>query len=311
MHGYTVTVPEMRKTRLTPSIAALLVIPPLMWAGNAVVGRLVNAWVPPITLNLLRWLLAFLLLLPWCLPVLRRDSALWPQWRRYALLGLLSIGAYNSLQYLALRTSTPINVTLVASSTPVWILALGALFFGARVSLQQMMGSLLSITGVVVVLSRGDVAQLMGIRLVPGDLYVLLAALAWAWYSWLLIRPQPHPDSLRDNWAAFLMGQIVLGLGWSALFAAGEWTLTPAHIVWSAPLAAALLFIALGPALVAYRCWGAGVQRVGPAVAGLFSNLTPLFTAVMSAAFLGEMPQPYHAAAFALILGGILVSSRH
>lgn len=301
----------MRNTRLTLSTAALLVVPPLMWAGNAVVGRMVSDLVPPITLNLLRWLLAFVLLLPWCWPLLSQRSALWPQWRRYALLGLLSIAAYNSLQYLALKTSTPINVTLVASSTPVWILVLGALFYKARVSLQQLAGALLSMAGVLLVLSRGDIGQLQGIRLVAGDLYVLLAALSWAWYSWLLIRPDAHPDSLRSNWAAFLMGQIVLGLGWSALLAAGEWALTPARIVWGWPLAAALVYIALGPALLAYRCWGAGVQRVGPSVAGLFSNLTPLFAAVMSAAFLGEMPQAYHAAAFALIVGGIVVSSRH
>ena len=61
---------------------------------------------------------------------------------------------------------------------------------------------------------------------------------------------------------------------------------------------------------MAYRCWGMGVQRAGPAVAGFFSNLTPLFAALLSAAFLGEAPHPYHGAAFVLIVGGIVVSSR-
>jgi drug/metabolite transporter (DMT)-like permease len=79
---------------------------------------------------------------------------------------------------------------------------------------------------------------------------------------------------------------------------------------WSWPLAAALLFIAVGPALMAYRSWGAGVARAGPAVAGFFSNLTPLFTAVLSSAFLGESPSLYHVLAFALIVGGIVVSAR-
>ena len=73
---------------------------------------------------------------------------------------------------------------------------------------------------------------------------------------------------------------------------------------------AALLCVAVGPAVLAYRCWGLGVQRAGPAIAGFFSNLTPLFAALMSAAFLGEMPRTYHALAFALIVGGIVVSSR-
>ena len=97
--------------RLSPRTALLLVIPPLLWAGNAVVGRMVHDLVPPLTLNFLRWLLAFALLLPLAHQVLRRDSGLWSHWRRYALLGLLGIGLYNAFQYMALQTSMPINVT--------------------------------------------------------------------------------------------------------------------------------------------------------------------------------------------------------
>ena len=295
--------------RLTPGTAFLLTIPPLLWAGNAVVGRLVHDLVPPITLNFLRWVLAFSILLPLAGWVLRGASGLWAHWRRFALLGLLGVGCYNALQYLALQTSTPLNVTLVASSMPLWMLALGRLFFGAKVSRPQMLGALLSIAGVGVVLSRGDWTQLLQLRLVTGDLYMLLATLSWAWYSWLLSR-RDEPDAIRSDWAAFLMAQVVIGLGWSGLFTAGEWALTPAHITWGWPLVGALGFVAVGPAVIAYRCWGLGVQRAGPAVAGFFSNLTPLFAALMSAAFLGETPQPFHALAFALIVGGIVVSSR-
>jgi len=295
--------------RLTLSTAMLLLIPPLLWAGNAVVGRLVNGLVPPVTLNFLRWTLAFVLLLPLGHQVLRRRSALWPHWRRYALLGLLGLGCYNSFQYLALKTSTPINVTLVASSAPIFMLGLGRLFFGQHISPRQLWGALLSITGVLVVLCRGDWSQLMMLHLVLGDIYVLAATLAWAWYSWLLARPLDPPE-IRSNWAAFLLAQMVFGVGWSGLFAAGEWAVTDAHIVWGWPLAAALLFVAVGPAIVAYRCWGVGVQRVGPTVASFFANLTPLFAAIMSAAFLGEPPRAFHAVAFTLIVGGIVVSSR-
>ena len=96
----------------------------------------------------------------------------------------------------------------------------------------------------------------------------------------------------------------------SRLSAGTEWAVTDAHISWGWPLAAALLYVAIGPALLAYRCWGMGVQRVGPATASFFANLTPLIAAVLSAAFLGELPHLYHGFAFALIVGGILVSSR-
>jgi drug/metabolite transporter (DMT)-like permease len=295
--------------RLNLRTAALLTLPPLLWAGNAVVGRLVTGLVPPVTLNFLRWALAFLILLPLAAPVLRRGSALWPRWRRFAVLGLLGVGCYNALQYLALKTSTPLNVTLVAASVPVWMLLIGALFFGQRVSPRQVAGAILSIAGVLVVLGRGDWELLAQVRLVPGDFYVLLATAAWAVYSWLLIRPGDPPE-IRGDWAAFLMAQLVFGVGWSALFAAGEWALEDAHIQWGWPLAAALAYVAICPAVLAYRSWGLGVQRVGPNIAGFFSNLTPLFAAVMSAAFLGELPHVYHAVAFALIVGGIVVSSR-
>ena len=295
--------------RLTPATAALLTVSTLLWAGNAVVGRMVIGLVPPVTLNFLRWVLAFALLLPLAPWVLRADSGLWPHWRRFALLGLLGVGSYNALQYLALRTSTPLNVTLVASSMPLWMLALGRLFFQTAVTRAQLAGALLSMTGVLVVLSRGQWRLLAQFQLVPGDLYILLATLCWAWYSWLLARGV-EPERVRTDWAALLLAQVVFGLGWSGLFAAGEWAVTDARIQWGWPLAAALVFVAIGPAVVAYRCWGLGVQRAGPAMAGFFSNLTPVFAAVLSALFLGEPPQMYHAVAFGLIVAGIWVSSR-
>ena len=295
--------------RLTPGTVAMLVTAPLLWAGNAVVGRMVHDLVPPITLNFLRWVLALALLLPLTHRVLRKSSPLWPHWRRFAVLGLLGVGLYNALQYLALQTSTPINVTLVGSSMPVWMLAVGALFFGVNVTRQQLAGAALSMVGVLTVLSRGEWSQLLALRLVAGDLFMLLATISWSFYSWLLVRTS-EPASVRGDWAAFLTGQMVFGLAWSGALASAEWATGHTHIAWGWPLVAALLFIAIGPALAAYRFWGIGVQRAGPAVAGFFSNLTPLFAALLSAAFLGEAPSAYHAVAFALIVGGIVVSSR-
>ncbi len=301
----------MMNQRLTLSTAALLVVPPLLWASNAVLGRVLNGVIPPFTLNFMRWLIAFALLLPFTLWVLRSASPLWAHWRRYALLGLLGVGLYNSLQYLALKTSTPINVTLVAASTPIFMLAMGGLFFGQTITRRQMLGALLSVAGVLLVLSRGQWQVLAQLQLVPGDILVLVATVAWAWYSWLLTRREDDPAALRNDWAAFVMAQTVFGLVWAGLLTGGEWALTPnTQITWSWPLAAALLYVAAGPAILAYRCWGLGIQRVGPNVAAFFANLTPLFAAVLSAAFLGELPQLYHAAAFVLIVGGIAVASR-
>jgi drug/metabolite transporter (DMT)-like permease len=162
---------------------------------------------------------------------------------------------------------------------------------------------------VLVVLSRGDWTQLMAVRLVEGDLFILLATACWSWYSWMLSR-RDEPEAIRSDWAAFLLAQVVFGLAWSGLFAGMEWGLTDAHITWGWPLLSALAFVAVGPAVLAYRCWGLGVQRVGPNIASFFANLTPVFAATLSALALGEVPQVYHVAAFVMIIGGIVVSSR-
>jgi drug/metabolite transporter (DMT)-like permease len=295
---------------LTPRTAALLLVPPLLWAGNAIVGRLVHELIPPLTLNFLRWLLAFVLLLPLAHQVLHRTSPLWAHWKRYALLGLLGVGCYNSLQYLALQTSTPINVTLVASSTPVFMLGIGALFFKQTIRRRQIVGTVLSVAGVLLVLCRGDWQALMQVQLVLGDVFVLIATACWAWYSWLLAQTT-EPSDVRRNWAYLLMSQMAFGLIWAGLFTTAEWSGgSDVHIAWGWPLAAALLYVAAGPSLLAYRCWGLGVQQVGPSMAGFFANLTPVFAATLSVLALGELPQLYHVAAFVLIVGGIVVSSR-
>jgi drug/metabolite transporter (DMT)-like permease len=299
----------MAEQKLGPSTILLLSVPPLLWAGNAIVGRLVREAVPPMTLNLLRWSIALAVLVPLGRAALRPGSGVLLHWRRYAMLGLLGIGMYNSLQYLALQSSTPINVTLVASGMPVWMMLVGRLFYGVRVRGRQMMGALLSIVGVLVVLCRGDLDQLLGLRLVAGDLYMILATIAWSFYSWMLLQPKDVP-ALRADWAAFLLAQVAYGLLWSAAFTGAEWALDARAIAWSAQVGAALLFVALGPAVLAFALWGAGVRRAGPSIGAFFVNLTPLFTALLSSAFLGELPHAYHVLAFALIVGGIVVSAR-
>lgn len=300
---------RVKSQRMNPTTIFLLTLAPVLWAGNAIVGRMVHDLVPPITLNFLRWAIAFVMLLPLAGPLFHRESSLWKYWRRFTVLGLLGIGMYNALQYLALQSSTPINVTLVAAGMPVWMMLTGWLFFGAGISRRQVIGAILSISGVVLVLARGELQHLLELRLVAGDMFMILATIAWSLYSWLLIR-SPEPKDLRANWASFLLAQITFGAMWSGMFAGGEWLIAPRHIEWGWPLIAALIYVAIGPAIIAFRCWGAGVERAGPSVAAFFSNLTPLFAALLSSAFLGELPHLYHGAAFLLIVGGIVVSSR-
>ena len=302
----------MSRTGLTPRIALLLTLPPLVWAGNAVVGRLLVGTLPPLLLNALRWWLALALLLPLGWRVLREPRALLARWPYLALLGLLGVGCYNALQYLAVQTSTPLNVTLIAGSMPLWMMAVGALGYAVRPTSRQLAGAALSLAGIAIVLSRGSWVAFAQIRFVAGDLYMLLASALWAVYSWMLARP---PASMRGtqrpawDWAEGLLAQILFGVLWASAFAAVEAASAPARVEWGIGLAAALLYIALGPSLVAYRCWAVGVATVGPALASFFANLTPAFAALLSALWLGEMPSGYHGLAFALIVGGIVVSS--
>ena len=308
--------------RIDVRTAVLLTLPPLLWAGNAVVGRLAVGSVPPLTLNFLRWALAALILLPLGWRVLREPRQIMARWPHLMLLGLLGVGTYNAMQYLALVTSTPINVTLIAASLPVWMLAVGAAFYSEQPTRRQALGAALSVAGVLLVIARGDPSALARVHFVRGDLYVVVATAAWALYSWRLARPPAsmraangprivESEGARDwNWAEFLLLQTLFGLLVAGAGAAGEVALGAAPVQWNGWVVAALLYVAVGPSIIAYRCWGLGVSLGGPALAAFFSNLTPLFAAVLSAALLGEAPQWFHALAFALIVGGIVVSAR-
>ena len=299
--------------KLTPRLTFLMTMPPLLWAGNAIVGRLMSGQVPPMTLNLLRWLITAALLLPLARRALRPLAQIRQRWRYLLPVGVLGVGLFNSLQYLALNTSSPLNVTLVASSMPVWMLAVGTLFFGARATRRQLLGAALGLVGVAVVLGRGSLDTLRQVQFVPGDLYVLLAVIGWAFYSWLLARPPAHMQGAQRpahwDWAGFLLVQTLFGLVASGLFAGAEQALGAAPIRWNAGVIAALAYVSLGSSIVAFRCWGLGVAEGGPALAAFFNNLTPLFAAVLSTLLLGEAPSPYHGLAFACIVGGIAVSA--
>jgi drug/metabolite transporter (DMT)-like permease len=305
-------------TAISPRTALLMSLPPLMWAGNAVVGRLLVGHMPPLTLNFLRWLLAALLLAPLGWHALRDARVIGASWPYLLALGCFGVGAYNAFQYLALTTSTPLNVTLIAASAPLWMLAVGALAFAQRTAPRQIAGALLSLAGVLLVVSRGSWSVLAQVQLVAGDVYILIGALLWAVYSWLLalppawLRPPPRATLQAWGWAGLLLVQVLFGLVAASIAAVGEVLLTPtAAIDWrSAWILAALLFVAVGPSIIAYRCWGLGVALGGPALAAFFANLTPLFAALLSAWLLGETPHGYHAIAFALIVAGIAVSAR-
>ncbi|HRK57251.1 MAG TPA: DMT family transporter [Burkholderiaceae bacterium] len=239
----------------------MLLMPPLCWAGNAVVARALVGQFPPLALSCLRWVLAFAFLLPFA----------WHQWhaQRHALKGhtwmiglmsLLGVGVYNSFQYLALQTSPVLNVTLIAASAPVFVLLTGALFFGERIYMRQLLGAAVSICGVLAVLLRGQWTQLLELRIAAGDAWMLAAAASWAVYTWLIRRHRPAMDGVP-----FLAMQMAIGSALIAPFALWEGA-SGASVVWSSSALWGLLFVATFPSLVAYWCWDIGVARAGAVV---------------------------------------------
>jgi drug/metabolite transporter (DMT)-like permease len=279
-----------------------------LWAGNAIAGRALVGSISPITLSAVRWGLAALILLPFGWRIFKPGSPLWKNKIRFLILGLFGVGSYNVLLYLALQTSSAINVTLIGASMPIWILFIGSVFYQVKPKLLQMIGAVVSLIGVAVVLTRGDLSALLSMQMVVGDFLILVATFLWAFYSWMISRPGASTER-QWPWADFLMAQILIGLLWTGLFEGFEIAAGHAYLdlnLWTGSL---IIFVAIGPSLVAYRCWGLGVNGAGPTVAAFFANFIPLFTALLSAAILGEPPSLFHGVAFALIAAGIWVSS--
>jgi len=293
-------------TRLTPSTAALLVLPPLFWAGNAVVGRALVGHFPPLALSFWRWALAFAILAPFAARSIRANWAtVRAHWRAILLLSFLGVACYNSLQYLALQTSGAVNATLIGASGPVVGLLIGAAFYQSRVSGRQWIGAALSAVGVLWVIARGDLANLLGLRFAMGDLIMLVATVLWSFYTWMLRRQRPPLPM-----TAFLALQI--GLGTLMIL---PLYLVELAVMQRAPEAtaanfAALAYVAVLPSIVAYYCWDRGVARAGAVLPMHFVNLTPVLAALLATFFLAEPIGLHHFAGGLLILVGIHLANR-
>ena len=279
----------------------------LMWAGNAIVGKILVQSSSPVLLNTIRWGVTALLLLPFAWRVLMPRSPLWTHRKRFLLLSLFGVGSYNVLLYLALQSSTPINVTLIGASMPIWAIMIGAIVYNERAQIRQIAGALISMAGVAVVIARGDFERLIEIEFVAGDLWMVLATILWGAYSWMLAHPKQSTERSWP-WAEFLLAQVGFGFCWSLVFAGTEYQLGLSYFSWTWQTLAMIGYVIIGPSLIAYRCWGLGVNQAGATVATFFTNLIPIFTAILSTLLLQRPPELFQGVAFALILVGIYLS---
>ncbi|SOB99428.1 DMT family transporter [Rhodobacter maris] len=284
---------------------AVLALPPLFWAGNFIVARASRGDWPPIALSFGRWAIALVALLPFAWPHLKRDA---PLYRRYfwriVLLTLPGVAAFNSLVYWGLQSTTATNGMLLNSTIPLLILALGALFWGQRLSLWAILGLLVSTLGVAVVILQGSWERAAALDFASGDLIIFAAMVAWALYT---IGLKLFPPEV--NRIGLLAVQIALALPMLAPFLAFE--IASGRVPhWSPASVAALVYIGIVPSVLAYLFYTRAVALAGPARAGQFIHLLPVYGAILSAAFLHEPLHLYHAAGFGLILTGIVLAGR-
>jgi drug/metabolite transporter (DMT)-like permease len=282
----------------------LLCITALCWAGNAIVGRLAAGHIPPVTLSFLRWSLAFLVILPFAWKHLKRD---WPLIRGklgvMVLLSTTGIGVFNTLQYWALEHTQALNTLLLQSAGPLIVAVWSFILLGVRLTLAQAIGVLLSLSGVLVILSQGDLTALSAIRFNKGDLIFLVAMITFGLYSVLTLkRPAIHSLSLVGF--TFGCGAVVL-----IPLLILELHARPA-MAFDAQNVLTLIYVAIFPSAVAYLCFNRGVQLIGANRAAPFFHIVPVFGAAMAMIFLGEQPQLFHVIGFALVLTGVYIASR-
>ena len=282
----------------------LLTMTALFWAGNSIVGRAARELVPPAALAFWRWTIALALLLPLARPHLKRDwPALRAHWPIMVILGALGIGAFNTLLYTGLQTTTALNSMLIQSAQPALILMVGGLVMRDRTSARQIAGVLVSLVGVLIVIARGDPVLLLALRLNAGDAIIAFAVLLWALYSVLLRRRPPvHPLSFLA--ASIMVGLVVIAPVYTAEVASGR------VVVPEAGSALAIAYVSIFPSFLAYLFFNRGVELIGSAATAQYMNVMPLMGAGLAMLFLGETLHLFHVAGLALVVAGIWIAGR-
>ena len=282
----------------------LLTLTTLFWSGNMVIGRAIRDDVPPLSLAFWRWMIALALTLPLALPHLR---AQWPLlkrgWRAVLALGLLGVGGYNTLAYIALQHTAATNALLLNSFVPVATIALSWAFLKKHLHGIEWLGVLVSLAGVTTIVARGQPTALAGLTLNIGDLWMLAAVFVWAFYT---IGLQWRPAGIHP----MLMLAAFTTVGLLALAPAYAWEISQGRRIHLTPVSlAGITYTGLLPGFLGYVFYNRAVGEVGASKASLFIHLMPVFGTLLSAVFLDEVPQTYHFIGIALIFAGIYLTT--
>jgi drug/metabolite transporter (DMT)-like permease len=282
----------------------LLALASLCWSGNHLMGRAIAGHVPPLTISTLRWLLAAAILYPFVRGHLVHD---WPLIRQrigaIAFLSLLGGALFGSLQFVGLQFTTALNVSVLNSLAPVFMAAAGAVMFRDRLTGRQFAGIMISLLGVLAIISQLDVAILSTLQFNIGDVIILINMAIWAVYSAALRwRPPIHPLSFMFMFSAVAGVAMLPAFAWE--YSTG-FVLQPTALTFSA-----IAYVTLFSTITAFVCWTRGVELIGNNRAGVFLHLVPIYSALMTGVLLGEPLRFYHVAGFALILAGVWCTAR-
>lgn len=306
------TAAETTLAQATSAVAAgngdlqvylLLILPPLFWGSNMVIGRFLAHDIAPSTLTLLRWVAATIVVLPLAFRDLRRD---WPViLRRWPLLLLYTVtggATFNYLMYEALLYTTAVNAALLASTQSIVMLGVGWAMLAERIDRSQLLGAAVAMIGVAVIVVRGDSSILLGLRPNLGDILVLGAGAIWSFYSVLLRRNPPGVSHLSFMaFAAVGSMTILLPIFWLLAGPEALAAVTPTQI-------GIVIYLGICPSIVATILWINAIAKIGPARTGYFNYLIPVFGSLMAILSLGERFEWFHAVGAAMIFVGIYVA---
>jgi drug/metabolite transporter (DMT)-like permease len=283
----------------------LLVFTMVMWGGNAVASRLAVSHISPMALTCLRWLAVCLIIAP----LLGREAAVHGQalvarWPYIVFMAALGFVAFNALMYAAAHHTPAVNLTILQGAFPVFVLLGGFGWLGIRIRLVQLLGVTVTLVGVAIVATRGELEALATLSFNTGDVWMILACVAYAAYT-LLLRQRPGVPGFvfvaAMSGSAFLLSMPLLAF-----------EMVTGTIEWPDGIGFAIvLYVALFPTLLSQLFFMRGVELIGAARAGLFVNLVPVFGAILAMGILGEPLRSYHILALVLVLGGIWVAERN
>lgn len=283
----------------------LLILTTLFWSGNFVISRGMHAALPPVALSFWRWALACLILCLFGLRHLHNQRHLAQSHGRFLLVqALLGVAGFNTFIYWAMQSTTAINAALINSATPILIVLISWLRFRERLAWTQALGVLLSLSGVLFIISGGNLTALLQLRAGLGDLLVVIAGCLWASYSVNLKNYPPGLHPLSYQTAIALIGLAVLLPLYLAELASGKtFAVTIATV-------ATIAYVAIFASVLAFIFWNRAVTALGANIAGPFIHLMPVFSTILAVLFLDETLGRVQIVAILMIFGGILLATR-